>query len=281
MSRTAPLAALSLVTLVTLALTACAPATDPQTVVTPTATPSATGSANTAQEQRDAALDRREADYQAAVAAWPDAPPAGYAWPASVRDLPAGAVGQQRELQEPRNVYRCMLIDAAWNAYFEDNDAEASLALGARADELWDGSMSSVYVMNEDGTIFAQNLAAANGICQYAVGDLKSAPAAASASAATKPDWQDYAPEQVEWCSNITSAWEAYFQQGDEPTAVARLQAAAAVDPGSFGWIEDAVHTRAIDRDVRFIGGGVDSQYVEYTANGCWDWAERVGVDIP
>ncbi|MGU3358640.1 hypothetical protein ACLBWJ_15405 [Microbacterium sp. M4A5_1d] len=106
-----------------------------------------------------------------------------------------------------------MLIDAAWVAYFEDNAAERSIDLATRADDLYDGSPSSVAV-TYGGRIVDSELAAANGTCRGMVGNLKAAPAAASASAATKPDWQDYAPEQVEWCSNITSAWEAYFQQG-------------------------------------------------------------------
>lgn len=84
------------------------------------------------------------------------------------------------------------------------------------------------------------------------------------------------------WCSQIDAAWEAYFNRDDERAALTHLRAAAEVDPGSFGSFEQSregyPHTLVIDRDVRFIGDGVDSQYVEYTANGCWNWARSIGA---
>ncbi|RAZ30567.1 hypothetical protein DO944_13550 [Microbacterium sp. SMR1] len=175
-SRAKPLTALALTLL---ALTACAPTVAPDTVSTP-ASPVATRSAtpdaaadNERRTAREADIERRDARLAEAVASWPDAPPAGYAWPSSVAEMPASTGVQQSELQQPTNIYRCMWIDAAWNAYFEDDDAEASIAYATRADELWDGSVSSVAVTAPDGTVWAQNLAAANGICHSAVGDLK------------------------------------------------------------------------------------------------------------
>lgn len=174
-SRAIPLAALALTVL---ALTACAPTATPDTVSTPAspvATRSATPDAAADDERRtarEADIERRNARLAEAVASWPDAPPAGYAWPSSVTDMPAPSGGQQSELQQPTKIYRCMWIDAAWNAYFEDDDAEASIAYATRADELWDGSMSSVAVTS-DGVVWSQNLAAANGICHSAVGDLR------------------------------------------------------------------------------------------------------------
>lgn len=87
------------------------------------------------------------------------------------------------------------------------------------------------------------------------------------------------------WCSQIDAAWEAYFRREDETEALGYLRAAADVDPGSYGRYDQADDAlplnEKVDRDVRFIGGGVDSQYVEYTAHGCWKWAKSVGAEFP
>ncbi len=87
------------------------------------------------------------------------------------------------------------------------------------------------------------------------------------------------------WCSQIDAAWEAYFTRQDEATAVDHLHTAAEIDPGSYGRFDQPADSlprnRKIDRDVRYIDGGVDSQYVEYTAQGCWDWAKSVGAGFP
>ncbi|OAZ40932.1 hypothetical protein A9Z40_03040 [Microbacterium arborescens] len=166
-SRTAPLAALALAAVTLSACTATeAPApksSEPAAVATQTPAPTEAASADEA--------EARDAKYQAAVAAWPDAPPAGYAWPAHVTDLPT--IGSQAiAAQRVDGIYRCMLIDAAWVAYFEDNDAERAIDLATRADDLYDGSTSSVAV-TVDGRVHDRELATANGICQGSVGDLK------------------------------------------------------------------------------------------------------------
>ncbi len=88
------------------------------------------------------------------------------------------------------------------------------------------------------------------------------------------------------WCSQIDAAWEAYFRGNDETAALGYLAAAADVDPGSYGPYDSTDSTSLpikgkVDRDVRLIDGGVDSQYLEYTAAGCWKWAESVGEDFP
>lgn len=87
------------------------------------------------------------------------------------------------------------------------------------------------------------------------------------------------------WCSQIDAAWEAYFDRNDEAAALGYLRAAADVDPGSYGQFDQPADSlplnRKIDREVRYINDGVDSQYVEYTAQGCWDWAKSVGSEFP
>lgn len=86
------------------------------------------------------------------------------------------------------------------------------------------------------------------------------------------------------WCSTIDAAHTAYFILGAEGRALELLAEAEANDPGSFGnAFEDGstFHTRRIDRAVRYIDGGIDSQYLEYTAAGCWDWGRKFGHEFP
>jgi len=87
------------------------------------------------------------------------------------------------------------------------------------------------------------------------------------------------------WCAQIDAAWEAYFNRSDEAAALGYLGTAAAVDPGSYGSFDQPANAlpmnRRIDREVRYSDEGVDSQYVEYTAQGCWDWARSVGAEFP
>lgn len=113
-----------------------------------------------------------------------------------------------------------------------------------------------------------------------------SAPAQEAAAPGQAASWgsDEQIAVQADWCKQIDAAWDAYFGHNDSAAAVTILQAAAATQPASFGPFDvdggKVFHTRAIDRDVRFIDGGPDSQYIEYTTNGCWDWAEALGVDL-
>lgn len=82
------------------------------------------------------------------------------------------------------------------------------------------------------------------------------------------------------WCANIESAWHAYFLRDDEDAAVDFLRKAEAVDPGEYAGFEGTDNEIRIDRHVRFIDGGVDSEYVELTSTACNKWARSLGVEL-
>lgn len=69
-------------------------------------------------------------------------------------------------------VYRCILIDAAWHAYFEDNDPTASKNYAARADAYLVTDNPSSLPATENGIIIDANLAAMSGICNGISGPL-------------------------------------------------------------------------------------------------------------
>lgn len=130
---------------------------------TPTATPAATRPP-----------DPRDTAYAAEVAAWVEEIPAGFAWPSSITELPAGGYrGKGSPYTTAAGIYHCMLVYAAWDAYFVDNDASASKEFAARADATLPEQPYPVRVTSSDGTIRDHELAAESGICNSTVGDLR------------------------------------------------------------------------------------------------------------
>ena len=117
-------------------------------------------------------VDPRKPAYEAAIASWTEPLPPGYSWPAW-DDLPHIASGQLLPMDNAEGVYRCILIDAAWHAYFEDNDAPASKEYATRADEFLIPDNPSSQPVTRDGVIVDENLASASGICQGISGPLQ------------------------------------------------------------------------------------------------------------
>lgn len=118
--------------------------------------------------------DLRAAEYADAIAEWPEPLPPGYAWPAW-SDLPHvqrfGQVGDFVEVDNAAGIYRCILIDAAWHAYFEANDPVASKEYATRADEFVVPDNDLTPTVTQDGVIVDEELARANGLCQGISGD--------------------------------------------------------------------------------------------------------------
>lgn len=141
-----------------------------------TPTPSLTSAKPTPQPSTSPvtpAPNPRKDQYEADIAAWPDALPPGYSWPAW-DDLPhAGGLYGLQPQDNAAGVYRCMLVSAAWFAYFETNDPVASVEYATRADSyrLPDDDQWTPAV-TEGGVIVADQLARASGICQGISGSL-------------------------------------------------------------------------------------------------------------
>lgn len=121
-------------------------------------------------------LDPRDSAYDAEVAAWAEAIPQGFAWPESITGLPAGrwhGNGDWSGYTRAAGIYHCMLVYAAWDAYFVDDDPIASKDYAARGD----ATMPDVPYPNDmtrtDGSIDDQALASESGICNGFVGDLR------------------------------------------------------------------------------------------------------------
>ena len=119
------------------------------------------------------ATDLRAAEYTTAIADWREPLPPGYFWPAWT-DLPHTepfGVGDFHEADNANGVYRCILLDAAWHAYFEDNDPVTSKDYATRADNYAIPGNDATPTVTEDGLIVDDQLARANGICQGISGD--------------------------------------------------------------------------------------------------------------
>lgn len=182
MIRTGMATIVSVVVAVALVATGCTAVeprpgvTDAQTAATPTPTktPLPTFSTPPTPTQPTRSYDaEREASYQAEIAAWEHPVPDGYAWPDSWTDIPwLGIGGQQAHYLNAAGIYHCMMVGAAWDAYFTANDPVASKEYAAKADEFAPDFESAKEVTNEDGTINDGALAAETGICHGFVGDL-------------------------------------------------------------------------------------------------------------
>ncbi len=137
----------------------------------PRPTPSTTPTVTSPQPRR---IPEGGAEYDAAIAAWPESLPPGYTWPAWT-DLPHidwTGRGQLGRADNASGVYRCILIDAAWHAYFEANDPVASKDYAARADHYVMPDNPSIVPVMQDGVIVDEELARANGICRGISGEL-------------------------------------------------------------------------------------------------------------
>ena len=121
-------------------------------------------------------VDPRDTAYAAEIATWADPLPPEFAWPSSITGLPAGrwhGKGDWSGYATTAGIYHCMLVYAAWDAYFVDNDAPASQEYAARADATMPEQPYPTWVTSNDGTILDQALASESGICNGFVGDLR------------------------------------------------------------------------------------------------------------
>lgn len=117
----------------------------------------------------------KRAEYEADIAAWTEPLPPGYSWPAW-NDLPHTepfGVGYFAQADNAAGVYRCILIDAAWHAYFETNDAPASKDYATRADAYAIPDNPETNLVTECGRIIDEELARANNFCRGIAGDLQ------------------------------------------------------------------------------------------------------------
>lgn len=117
--------------------------------------------------------DRDAVEYAAAIADWREPLPPGYSWP-DWADLPHTerfGVGDFRQADNAAGVYRCILLDAAWHAYFEADDPVASKDYATRADAYAIAGNDATPTVTVDGLIVDDELARANGICQGISGD--------------------------------------------------------------------------------------------------------------
>ena len=134
--------------------------TKPTPVPTPVVTPS---------------VSPKKAEYEADIAAWTEPLPPGYSWPAW-EDLPhldPLALGPLGSADNAAGVYRCILIDVAWHAYFEANDPVGSKDYAIRSDQYLIPDNPSFSPVTERGNIIDSELARANAICTGISGPLK------------------------------------------------------------------------------------------------------------
>ena len=160
---------------VSAAMTGCTVAGDPgetlEALPSPSATPAREAPPVTPTPfPTSTQIDPRKPEYEAAIGAWTEPLPPGYSWPAW-DDLPHIG-GQLDEMDNAQGVYRCILINAAWHAYFEDNDAAAAKAFAIRADRYLIADNPSSRPIASGGIIIDDNLAAMSGICDGISGPL-------------------------------------------------------------------------------------------------------------
>ncbi|MDR7186818.1 hypothetical protein J2X85_003879 [Microbacterium trichothecenolyticum] len=185
MTRIAKLALGASSVVIALALSGCtAPAdeaaaerTADATATAPTPAAAASSASKSPTPTPTHPVDPRDTAYAAEIASWADPLPPGFAWPASITGLPTGrypAGGDWSDYLTTTAIYHCMLVYAAWDAYFVDNDPVASKDYAARADATMPEQDSPRLVTRDDGSIRDQELASESGICNGFVGDLRS-----------------------------------------------------------------------------------------------------------
>jgi len=187
MNRPAKIALGASALVIALSLAACAVPSDESApertadapVAAPTPSPTTPSASESPTPTPTHPVDPRDTAYDAEVAAWADPLPPGFAWPASISGLPAGrwfTGGDWSDYMTAPAIYHCMLVYAAWDAYFVDNDAPASKEYAARADATQPTAPDERYphwLKRDDGTIDDQELASQSGICNGFVGDLR------------------------------------------------------------------------------------------------------------
>ncbi|NYE17976.1 hypothetical protein [Microbacterium immunditiarum] len=120
--------------------------------------------------------DARDTEYREQVAAWTAPLPPGFAWPATRTGTPAGKWGHGGDWDgytTAAGIYHCMLVYAAWDAYFLNDDPILSKDYAARADATQPDMPYPNLLTRDDGTIRDQELASESGICKGFVGDLR------------------------------------------------------------------------------------------------------------
>lgn len=153
------------------ALSGCTASATPEIGETPVSVvPSAEATTGTT-ETATPSVSEEQIGYENEIASWPESLPQGYTWP-SWEELPHIGSEQLAQADNASGVYRCILLDAAWHAYFEDNDAEASRDYAIRADSYAILENPSLITVTENGAIIDDELAAANGICRGISGEL-------------------------------------------------------------------------------------------------------------
>lgn len=124
-----------------------------------------------------AAADPRDAEYLAEIAAWAEPLPPGFSWPQTLTGTPAGKYprgGDWDGYTTAAGIYHCMLVFAAWDAYFVENDPDASKKYAARAQATMPQVPYPNTLTDGDGRVRDQELASESGICNGFVGDLRS-----------------------------------------------------------------------------------------------------------
>ncbi len=162
------------VTIAGAAFSGCTASAMPETEETPVSVvPSAEATTETTAPTATAtpSVSEEQIEYENEIASWPEALPQGYTWP-SWDELPHVGSEQLAQADNASGVYRCILLDAAWHAYFEDDDAEASRDYAVRADSYAIPENPSLITVTENGAIIDAELAAANGICRGISGEL-------------------------------------------------------------------------------------------------------------
>lgn len=168
--------ALTLAGCISLADEAAADRTADASAAAPTSARTTSSAAESPSPTPTHPIDPRDTAYDAEVAAWTDPIPPGFAWPASITGLPAGRWHGKdgwSGYMTAAGIYHCMLVYAAWEAYFVDDDAPASKEYAARADATMPDQPYPVRVTRDDGSIDDHSLASESGICNGFVGDLR------------------------------------------------------------------------------------------------------------
>lgn len=168
---------------VTISLCGCSAAT-PEEAIPPnshaTTSPTATPSVSTAPDSVPSPIpvDPRDSAYLAEIAAWPEPLPPGFSWPESLTGTPAGQYprgGDWDGYTTSAGIYHCMLVFAAWDAYFVENDPVAAKEYASRAQQTMpDVPYPNALIEGDgDGRVRDQDLASESGVCNGFVGNLR------------------------------------------------------------------------------------------------------------
>lgn len=167
---------------VTISLCGCSAATTPEEAIRPTShatsSPTTTPTVSTAPDPDPSptSVDPRDSAYLAEIAAWPEPLPPGFSWPESLTGTPAGEYprgGDWDRYTTSAGIYHCMLVFAAWDAYFVENDPVAAKEYASRAQQTTPDVPYPNVLIDGDGRVRDQDLASESGVCNGFVGDLR------------------------------------------------------------------------------------------------------------